>query len=54
MKLTKSLPLTEMQKFHNKFYGKKKNYKVKSDTSGNIISLETTDQSIIKYASIID
>jgi len=52
MKLTKST-FSKVDEFMKLFHNKNFKYKVKFDTSGNIISLETTDQSIIKYAKDI-
>lgn len=53
MKLTKSKPQTEAQKFHNTFHGKKKNYRMECDTMGNIISCETGDKDIINHLKLI-
>tara|TARA_R100001086_G_scaffold45785_1_gene20266 strand:+ start:844 stop:1014 length:171 start_codon:yes stop_codon:yes gene_type:complete len=53
MKLTKSKPQTEAQKFHDEFNGKKKNYRMECDTMGNIILCETVDKDIIKHLKLI-
>ncbi len=54
MKLTKSKPKTEAENFRNKFYGKKKNYRMECDTMGNIILCETTDKDIINHLKLIN
>ena len=54
MKLTKSKPQTEAQKFHDEFNGKKKNYRMECDTMGNIILCETTDKDIINHLKLIN
>ena len=48
MKLTKSTPLTEVDKFMKLFYNKNKKYKIKS-VNGKIISCESSDKNIIKF-----
>tara|TARA_R110000803_G_scaffold87863_2_gene154777 strand:- start:923 stop:1093 length:171 start_codon:yes stop_codon:yes gene_type:complete len=53
MKLIKSKSLTEAQEFRDKFFGKNKNYKIKCNTIGEIISCESDDIDIIKYLKSI-
>ena len=48
MKLTKSTPLTEVDKFIKLFHNKNKKYKIKS-VNGKIISCETKYKDIIKH-----
>jgi hypothetical protein len=49
MKLEKIKPPTEAQEFKEKFSNKKKNYKIKFNTMGEILSCETEENDIIKY-----
>jgi hypothetical protein len=47
MKLSRTIPKTEAEKFHEKFSGK--SYKSKANILGELISVETKDSEIIKY-----
>ena len=47
--LEKIKPITEAQEFKEKFSNKKKNYKIKFNTMGEILSCETEENDIIKY-----
>jgi len=49
--LEKALPKTELSEFNKKFLDKKKSYTISYDTSGNIISIDTTDEEILNHLS---
>ena len=50
MNLIKAKALTEAQEFHKKFNKKNKSsFTLKTDTLGNILSVQTDDNKIIAY-----
>ena len=48
MKLVKSNPSTDVEKFMEKFHNQDKKYRIKS-INGEIVSCDTVDKNIIKF-----
>jgi hypothetical protein len=48
MKLVKSNPSTDVEKFMDLFYNKNKKYRIKS-INGEIVACDTIDKNIIKF-----